>query len=122
MSEAAYAGDGVVTKPNTRLKPPWQPGQSGNPAGRPKGSRVKLTEAFLRDLAGVWQDQGIEVARKVAKDDPSTFLRVVASLIPKTVALSVDTSLEGVLAEIDGQTRGIGAIESTAKPIEPDDS
>ena len=29
---------GQSTKPNTGLKPPWKPGQSGNPGGRPKGT------------------------------------------------------------------------------------
>lgn len=38
--------------PNTEgLRPPWKPGQSGNPAGRPKSKPFKdaLTEA-IRDL------------------------------------------------------------------------
>lgn len=31
------------------LRPPWQPGQSGNPGGRPK--RKPVTEALLAELA-----------------------------------------------------------------------
>jgi hypothetical protein len=30
---------------------PFEPGQSGNPAGRPKGARNKLSEVFLQALA-----------------------------------------------------------------------
>src|SRR5262245_33082869 len=30
---------------------PWKPGQSGNPAGRPKGSRNRLSEDFIRAFA-----------------------------------------------------------------------
>jgi hypothetical protein len=47
--------DGETTPEKQRgLKEPWQPGQSGNPNGRPKGSRNKLGEAFVADLLAVW--------------------------------------------------------------------
>jgi len=35
-----------------------EPGQSGNPKGRPKGSRNKLSEDFFRDLCEAWQAMG----------------------------------------------------------------
>jgi len=35
-----------------------QPGQSGNPKDRPKGSRNKLTEDFFGDLCDAWQAFG----------------------------------------------------------------
>jgi hypothetical protein len=34
---------------------PFEPGESGNPTGRPKGSRNKLSEAFLADFLETWQ-------------------------------------------------------------------
>ncbi len=36
--------------PKTGLRPPWKPGQSGNPEGRPKGSRNKATLAAEKML------------------------------------------------------------------------
>ncbi len=36
----------------------WKPGQSGNPAGRPVGSRNRLSEKFIADLAEHWQANG----------------------------------------------------------------
>jgi len=41
--------DGANTARNTAgLRPPWQPGQSGNPSGRPKSKPI--TDAYLRIL------------------------------------------------------------------------
>jgi hypothetical protein len=67
------------------LAPAWEPGKSANPAGRPRGSRSKLSESFLRDVCAEWEKNGIEALQKVRETDPSTFIRVIASLVPKEV-------------------------------------
>ena len=38
--------------PKGGLRPPWKPGQSGNPKGKPKGARHKATLAALELLDG----------------------------------------------------------------------
>ncbi len=78
--------------PDTRFKP----GQSGNPKGRPKGARSRLSEAFLQELAEHWEQNGRDVLDQVRNNDPSTYLRVIASLIPKGISFSGDISYAAI--------------------------
>ena len=71
------------------LKPAWQPGQSGNPAGRPVGSRNKLSELVIADIAADWAIGGAETIARVRVTDPATYFRVVASILPKDVLINV---------------------------------
>jgi hypothetical protein len=49
--------------------------------GRPRGARNKLGEAFLQDLHADWEKHGRSVIERVRRDDPSTYLRVMASVV-----------------------------------------
>ena len=70
-------------KQDTRFKP----GQSGNPAGRPKGSRNKISEKLLEALASDFDAHGKEVVEKVRMDRPADYLKIVASLVPKQMEI-----------------------------------
>src|ERR1700720_2854734 len=76
---------------------PFKKGQSGNPAGKPKGSKTKLVEAFWRDFSEAWNNHGIAALQKVAVDEPGTFVKVAASVMPKD--LNVTTSIEDMTDE-----------------------
>jgi hypothetical protein len=76
---------------------PFKPGQSGNPAGRPKGARSRLGEAFLSDLADAWADHGVEAIERLVRTEPGTFVKVVSNILPREVvqlALSVNASID----------------------------
>jgi hypothetical protein len=95
-------------------------GQSGNPAGRPRGSRVELEKAFLADLCADWIDNGAAVLATVRKDRPDIYREMVASLLPKkleskdgTFDALTDEELAGIIARnalimLEGET-GVSA-------------
>ena len=51
----------------------WPPGISGNPNGRPVGSRTAFSHGFLKDLAEVWGDRGRAAMERTAFDQPAVF-------------------------------------------------
>ena|SRR5271166_3552028 len=63
----------------------WPPGQSGNPAGRPKGARSRLGEAFLAALEDDFAEHGAGVIQHVRERDPAAYLNVVARVLPKAL-------------------------------------
>lgn len=68
----------------------FQPGQSGNPKGREKGSRNKLGEAFIEALHSDFTQHGVAVIAAVRKEKPDQYLKVIASILPKDVNLTVN--------------------------------
>jgi hypothetical protein len=85
---------------NTRWKHDgrWPPGQSGNPAGRPRGSRNKLGEAFITELYADWIAHGAKVIATVRDEEPAAYLKIVASLLPKQLEIK-DNMFDGVADE-----------------------
>ncbi len=62
-------------------------GNSGNPKGRPKGSRNALGEAFVAAMHADFVEHGPAVIEKVRTERPADYLKIVASLLPKEMAL-----------------------------------
>ena len=72
------------------LTEPWKPGQSGNPAGRPKGARNRLGSAFLEALEADFNAHGIHALQQVRETKPEVYIRVVADLLPKEANINVE--------------------------------
>src|SRR5215510_1440288 len=79
----------------------WKAGVSGNPNGRPVGTRQAFSAAFYRDLAEVWAAEGKGTMLHTAKTQPATFLGIASRLIPQQVAVDLQASLPGNLSMED---------------------
>jgi hypothetical protein len=66
---------------------PFMPGQSGNPSGRPKGAKNKLTDLFLSAIADDFAEHGAEALARVRAQDPASYLKIVGSLVPRELVL-----------------------------------
>jgi hypothetical protein len=110
----------------------FKPGVSGNPAGRPRSSRVRHSENFLATFAADFEAHGAQVIERVRKEDPSTYLKVASGLLPKEaeIALSVDhkVQIEAVLADFRGLNLPDKSVEkllrlaARSKVIDADDA
>jgi len=108
----------------------FQSGHVANPKGRPRGSRHKLTEAFLADLNELWQEQGAAVLRRAAFHDPMKFADMVARLLPAKIEVKDANPFEGMEYErLSELIVALERLQSSPAPIidvtpqpEPDDA
>lgn len=93
-------------------------GQSGNPAGRPAGTRNKLNEAFVEDLHEIWTRSGKHALERLALSEPAKLVEAVGRTLPKELAVSVEQhSSLGVDPRLwAGFRRVLDAIEECAPP------
>jgi hypothetical protein len=97
----AFAADPSATLPApTRTAPSgaWKPGQSGNPNGRPVGTRQAFSAGFFKDLAEVWAAKGRDAMLHTATTQPATLLGIAARLIPQLVQMDLQAVLPGNLS------------------------
>lgn len=79
----------TAVKKQSNLEP-WKPGQSGNPAGRPKGSRNKLGEQFVADILADWEENGPEAIKAVRATKPDAYLKVIAMILPRDLNVNIN--------------------------------
>ena len=97
--------------------------------GRHKGSRNKLGEAFITALQEDFAAHGVEAIAIVRTEKPDQYLKVIASLLPRDVNLTVnqadeltDEQLIERIRSLDAAIRpfldveGTGGISGSAGP------
>jgi hypothetical protein len=96
-----------INRGKQNLGPAWKPGVSGNPAGRPLGARNRFSEDVIHVIAADWAAGGAETVARVRQTDPSTYFRVVASILPKDVLVNVQRGDSAIgHADDDRNTKG----------------
>ena len=91
MSEVQIAED--TADQQQVIGRPFQPGQSGNPAGRPRGSRNRLADRMFSDFLADWEEGGQEFFRRLRLEEPVAYAafasRVLGSLTPRQVDVAI---------------------------------
>jgi hypothetical protein len=81
----------------------FQTGNIGGP-GRPPGSRNALSEQFLAAICQDWTQHGMSVLAKVRECSPASYLRVIASLVPREMSLELHNEFSHLSdAELDAR-------------------
>src|SRR3954468_12884232 len=96
---------------------PFQRGGPGGP-GRPKGSRNRLSEAFLDTLYADFQANGAAAIEAARGEDPLGYLRLLASLLPQKLEVS-RAAADATDGELLAVIRGAGEEIEPLSPATP---
>jgi len=73
---------------------PFPKGTSGNPGGRPVGSKSRINANFLRELSDHFEMAGRGAIERMCAEDPTAYIKLVASLLPRVTAISAQPFAE----------------------------
>jgi hypothetical protein len=108
----------------------WFQVEAGNPHGNRHHSRHLLNQEFIQALLLHFREHGKKAIEKVAREQPASYLKILALLVPREHKVEYSNSLkswtdEEIEAGIDLvkqmlESRAIasgGVIEGTAEPV-----
>ena len=95
----------LIRGPNGRFLP-------GNPGGgRPPGSRQKIAEQIIRDIADDWnaedrdgQRNGPKALARLREDDPSRYVAAALGLVPKDWLIQIQGQVSPLQAALEALT------------------
>jgi hypothetical protein len=79
----------------------WQPGQSGNAAGRPRGSRNRaiLNEEFIGALLRHFRREGERAIARMAATQPAAYCKLLTLLVPREHKLELSNPIKALTDE-----------------------
>lgn len=103
------------------LKPPWQPGVSANPGGKPVATRNRINAKFLNALEKDFDEGGAEAIEKCRTEDPPAYVRALLYLLPKELEITTSPFAELTDEQLESIFAACGAILA-AQSDRPGDS
>ncbi|MCC6479477.1 MAG: hypothetical protein IT552_09735 [Sphingomonadaceae bacterium] len=101
----------------------WQPGQSGNPAGRPKGARHKVTQAVEALLEGQAEALTQRAIEKALEGDGAALRLCLERLAPPRKDAAVFFDLPAIQSATDTVRASSSLLEAVAAGnVTPDEA
>jgi hypothetical protein len=72
----------------------FKPGASGNPAGNRHHTRHLLNQEFIQALLLHFREHGKKAIEKVAREQPASYLKILALLVPRQHKVEYSNSLK----------------------------
>jgi Family of unknown function (DUF5681) len=94
--------------------PPFEPGQSGNPNGRPKGARNRVTRAVEALIDGQGEALGAKAVEKALQGDSTMLRALLSTLVPPRRERTVEFELPKIESAADARKASSAVITACA--------
>jgi hypothetical protein len=123
-----------MANPNPSPSTRFGAGQANGSRGRQKAARDKISAAFLEALNETFHEpnaeggtKGLDALKKVRDEDPATYARIFATLMPKQLEITdedpisnlTDEQIEAYCAELERQIAERAAAGTTTPAAVP---